>query len=133
MKYPIINISNNNWQDFEDVLTFILEDPYYCTNNKKVLKTYFLNQRYCDSNGNIFVANRLNPIGGFWKSILSFLPGSKKGEIIFTPTTKTMELKELKEFVLDRVNELEADEFTMKWIGKIHNSKSHIDILKPEI
>ena len=129
MKYPIVNITGDKWNDWGDVICYILDEPNYYSHKKKIIEKYYINHEFCDSNGQIFIVKRLNPITGLWKSLLSALPGTTKGFIEFTPTTKIMDLESFKSFMIKKVNEIDDHKSTLQWIEIIYNAKFFEEIL----
>ena len=132
MRFPIVNITSDRWNDWLDVECFILEETNYHSRKKHIIDRYYLNHKFCDSNGNIFISKRLNPVSGRWKKLVSLIPGTIKGKVELNPTTQNMDLNEFKSFILNKVKEMNADQSTMEWIGIIHSAKTYEEILRPD-
>jgi hypothetical protein len=130
VKYPAINISVTDWKDKGDILEmFVLFDELNYNKDVISFKKYFLNQNYCDSNGEILqIVGRTLPTNPLRK-IFSFLPNVFKCVYIIEPTGKKMSLIELKQFLLSRIEELEHDAFTKNWKNQIINSNTFEEVL----
>jgi hypothetical protein len=128
MKFPTANVSLKEWNPNEDYLLYVLMDPYYCIASNEFYRKYYHNQRYVDSNGDIFMATDKKLPKSIFRNIFRFIPGVYKVELIFTSTGEKMELEEVREFLLKQVNKLKGDNVS-EWINQIKKSKSIQEVL----
>lgn len=128
MKFPAANISLKEWDPNEDYLLYVLMDPFFCRTGDEFYREYYHNQKYVDSNGEIFKVVDKRPPESMLRNIFRFLPGVYKVELIFTNTGEKMDLKDVRDFMLKQISKLKAD-YVTEWISQIKNSKSIQEVL----
>ena len=128
MKFPAANVSLKDWDPNEDYLLYILMDPYYCRSENEFYRTYYHNQKYVDSNGEVYKVIDKKPPKSLVRNIFRFLPGVYKVELIFSNTGEKMGLVEVKEFILKQVKKIE-DENASEWIDHINKAQSIQEVL----
>ena len=129
MKFPIINISVEKWNDNEDMSEYISYDKFIYTNEDSVFDKYYKNMLFCDSNGVLFLAIRKSEIKEKWRIWLKFIPNVWKFEVIFKQTPNETNTEELREYFLARISELKKTNSREEWIQSVKNAKSHFEII----
>jgi len=129
MNYPILNISEASWAG-RDPSDFILFDNFVFTKDESFYENYLVGKIFCDCNGELFEFEKRILPKERWRYLLGFLPGVFKVELIFGPTMrKRIKLDELKNYLVNRIGELENSEFNIKWIEFIKNGKSFDELI----
>lgn len=132
MKFPLLNISETNWND-EDTIEYILFDEFIYTDKETIYERYLKNKLFCDCNGEIFIVKDKIPPVAWWRKTFRFLPNTYKVKLIFEKTEKKISVDELKNYMIERVNELSEDEFRSKWINYLKQAKSHKELIDGQI
>lgn len=128
MKFPAANVSLKEWDPNEDYLLYVLMDPYYCKTGEEFYREYYHNQKYVDSNGEVFMVTDKKLPDSLIRNIFRFLPGIYKVELTFTNTGEKMELSEVRELMLKQVQKLK-DDFVTEWINQIKDAQSIQEVL----
>jgi len=128
MIFPAANVSLKEWHPEEDYLLYVLMDPYYCKTGDEFYREYYHNQKYVDSNGEVFKVIDKRPPKSIIRNIFRFLPGVYKVELIFSNTGERMELDEVRDFMVKQVSKLK-DDYVNEWINQIKNSNSIKEVL----
>lgn len=118
MKFPLFNISIENWND-ENVEELFLFDAYVCQLDEAYYKRLFLNKQYVDEEGKIYVLVGMHKRELNWFQQLFI---RTKYEFEFKPLDKTMSLEDLKNVLLQRIPMLEGEEGKAEWIDKIEKA-----------
>jgi len=101
MKYPVFQISEANWNKFNE---FDVEysDTITIINNSSLIEN-FINSEYIDSDGAIFKVTNYKA-AGFFAGILRYVPLIPfKVKLIFTATERELNLEEFRELILKRI------------------------------
>jgi len=128
MTFPAIDISTKKW-NYEDILEYIIYDEYIYTNKESVFLKYYKNRLFCDGKGKIYKAIRKAEMTENWRNWLRFIPNVWKTKIIFQYTNEEMDLELLRNYLLDRISDLEKDDFTREWKNDVKKAKSHSEII----
>lgn len=132
MKFPIANITIENWNPNEDYLLYILMDPFIYKDDEKLFRDYFFNYKFVDSNGDIYrLVDRRLPTS-LWRRTLKFLPNIFKIELIFTKTNERMDIEAVRNFIIRQVGKLSEKDLAKDWIKLIKNAKTISEILGGE-
>lgn len=129
MRFPIANVSYE-WNPKEDYTHYILMDPYVYTNNEQILNEFYLNQKFVDSEGNIYrIVDKRLPTS-WWRKAFHFLPDVYRVTLLFYKTVDKMDLEQVRSFVHKQVSKKAED--TTKWLGHIKKAKTIQEILGGE-
>lgn len=130
MKYPALIISEKSWKGKElELDAFVLFDEFNYNNNVKTFEKYFLNKKVCDSNGEIYmIKGRKLPIN-IWRRFFSFLPNVFKCEYITERTNEKLTIDELRNYLLERISDLEDHDFNIEWQANIRKAKTHTELI----
>lgn len=124
MKYPIFQISDNQWTKLHE---FDVEysDKLTITSVKK-LEKYFLFSEYIDSNGDIYKVTDFQTTG-ILSRMLRYIPLIPfTGKLIFTKVNRSLNLEQFRALVLKRANSVvDYKEFATI----VTNAKSHKEIM----
>ena len=105
MKFPVANVSLREWNPREDILLYVLIDPYIYRNDDKLYREFYYNQKFVDSEGEIYKIIDKRLPSSIWRSIFRFLPNVFKIELIFITTNEKMGIEEVREFYLHQIQE----------------------------
>lgn len=128
MKFPIINISIEKWH-YEDLMEYVCYDEFIYTDKESVFEKYYKDKLFCDENGQIFKAIGKAEMTENWRNWLRFIPNVWKTKIVFKNMYKEMSVEELRTLLLERISELEEDDFTLQWKVDIENAKTHSELI----
>ncbi|XLS28383.1 hypothetical protein ACJD0Z_14395 [Flavobacteriaceae bacterium M23B6Z8] len=131
MKYPILNISIEEWNNSDiDYSIILLEEGVIYTSNENVYTKFFLNNKYIDSNGSIYkVVGRELPAS--WKKAFSFLPNFYKVKLRFEKTEESMQIADLKSHIIDNIKRFNGiEDFEANWLSRIKVATTFEQILK---
>ncbi len=120
IKYPILNISLSKWDNNVIQEMFRYDDIYY-SQDELFFQSYLLNHDFVDCDGFIYKLIKKNQLKR--NGLIRFFT-SKHGKLIFEKTTKQMSFYELKELLINRVNQLSGREAVENWIEEIHKSSN---------
>lgn len=129
MKFPVANVSLREWNPREDILLYVLIDPYIYRNDDKLYREFYYNQKFVDSEGEIYKIIDKRLPSSIWRSIFRFLPNVFKIELIFITTNEKMGIEEVREFYLHQINNLPKEDYINEWINQIKDAKSIKEIL----
>jgi glutamate mutase epsilon subunit len=129
----MINISDKNWDKEDDLTVYMLFDEFIYTKIEDLFKQYYKDKEFCDCQGNVFkVVDRRLPVS-FWRSFFRFLPNVYKVELSFIQESKKVTLDELRTFLLERLDEINTNDFVPKWIDSVKKANSYKELLVSEI
>lgn len=117
MKFPVANVSLREWNPREDILLYVLIDPYIYRNDDKLYREFYYNQKFVDSEGEIYKIIDKRLPSSIWRSIFRFLPNVFKIELIFITTNEKMGIEEVREFYLHQINNLPKEDYINEWIN----------------
>jgi len=133
MIYPMINITDKNWDKEDDLTVFMLFDEFIYTKRTDLFKQYYKDKEFCDCQGNVYkVIDRRLPVS-FWRNFFRFLPNVYKVELRFIQENKKMTLDNLKTFMLERLEEINTNDFVPRWIKHVEAAKTHKELLDSEL
>lgn len=133
MKYPMINISDKNWDKEDDLTVYMLFDEFIYTNQEDLFRQYYKDKEFCDCQGNVFkVVDRRPPVS-FWRNFFRFLPNVYKVELSFIQENKKVTLDDLRTFMLERLDEINTNDFVPKWFDSVKKANSYKELLDSEI
>ncbi|MDR6969315.1 hypothetical protein J2X31_003345 [Flavobacterium arsenatis] len=132
MTFPLINISIEKWPNSEDIIEFIVYEKYIYTNNDSVFNEFYKDKLFCDCEGSVFKATRKVKMTQHWRNWLKFLPNVWKTEVIYEATTKTMSIEELREYLMNRISDLDDSDFIQKWLLKVKMAKTYSQLINGE-
>ncbi|WMN11773.1 hypothetical protein QYS49_39570 [Marivirga salinae] len=133
IKYPMINISDKNWDKEDDLTVYMLFDEFIYTNQEDLFIQYYKDKEFCDCQGNVFkVVDRRPPVS-FWRNFFRFLPNVFKVELSFIQENKKVTLDDLRTFMLERLDEINTNDFVPKWIDSVKKANSYKELLDSEI
>ena len=130
MKYPALNISEKSWKGKDlELVAFYLFDEFNYNNNVKTFQKYFLNKKFCDSNGEIYkISGRILPLQT-WRRIFSFLPNVFKCQYTTEGTNEKLTLEEFRNYLLERISDLEEDDLNREWKAKVLKAKTYEELI----
>lgn len=132
MKFPIINISEAHWSSPE-LLEYVLFDEFIYTDNASVFEKYLQSKAFCDCNGEIYyVKSKALPFER-WRKFFRFFPNVYRVKLNFEQTAKRISLEDLKAYLLERVGELEEDEFRNRWMLQLKAATSYEELINGEV
>lgn len=132
MKFPVANISIDNWDSNEDYLLYVLMDPFIYRDDEKLYRDYFFNYKFVDSNGDIYrLVDRKLPTS-LWMRVFKFIPNVFKIELIFTKTNERMDIELVRNFIIKQIGKLSDQDSASDWIKQIKNAKTITEILGGE-
>lgn len=132
MRFPIANISIKEWNPLEDYVHYILMDPFIYNNNEDFFKTFYLNQKFVDSEGNIFkVVDKRLPTS-WWRKTFHFLPDVYKITLVFVKTGEKMGIEDVRQFIIKQVTRTRKADNTSEWLAQIKRAKTIQEILGGE-
>jgi len=127
MKFPLINITEEDWS-FKDWLENIDFDGYFYTRDPVLFEKYAFRKRYCDCTGNMYeVVGKTPPTG--WRNYLRFLPYVYREKIEYLQTDKRMELSELRNYMVQKVEQLQDNPFQTEMISSLQAATTYEDIM----
>jgi hypothetical protein len=133
VNFPILKISDDNWNEMEDDGMPFLFQKFYFSKDKELFKKIYLNREFVDKNGTIFKITGLSDLSFWFYGLLSLLPMIPKSEFIFINTGKSIEIDELKLFLINKIKNIPDFGFNQKWISEIENCKTIEEILNIEV
>ena len=126
IKFPILNITLENWSE-DLVFDIFLGDDTCYTPDRATLQRYYIENRFVDSQGHIYRLREVVPLEtNFWQRTFS----GKKGRFVFEETGERMPLKDLKEWMKARVDALDWPDVKTGWIEEINAAASIEELLK---
>ncbi|SEP30221.1 hypothetical protein SAMN05444671_3085 [Flavobacterium sp. CF108] len=125
ISFPVLDISINNWND-ENISEIIFYDIYFRNKSYDLFESLRLNHKVIDSNGSVFKIVELRKskpsfINFFWKS---------KSEMIFQSLDETISLNNLKNFMINKINNLEVNEYKFKWAENVKNAQNFYQLIR---
>ncbi|WP_026709638.1 hypothetical protein [Flavobacterium filum] len=133
VNFPILKISDDNWNEMEDDGMPFLFQKFYFSKDKDLFKKLYLNKEFVDKNGTVFKITGLSELSFWLYGLLSLLPMVPKSEFIFINTGKSIELNELKLFLIKKIKNIPDYGFNQKWISEIEKCKTIEEILNIEV
>ena|GEM_PF-1640532 len=131
IKFPIINIAVENWNDLEDANCLFAEFTY--TDNNKLFNKFFHNQEFVDCTGKTFKIIGKELPKSSWRHVFKFLPNVFKVKLIFEKRDKVFELNEFKRLIATGIAQYEENELTFNWLKRVKENNSIESILNLEV
>ena len=128
MTFPILNISSEKWKN-EDLMDYIVFDEFIYTNKDSIFNELYKDKLFCDCNGRVFKAIKKAELTQKWRNWFRFIPNVWKREVIFEPIHKKLSVDELRNYLLERVSELENNELSFKWKAELKNAKTYSELI----
>lgn len=128
MNFPALNISPTKWND-DDLIEYLIFDDFIYTKDDKLFDKYYRNQLFCDCDGKIYKAVRKKEMTEKWRDWLRFIPNVWKTKVEYCYTHQDLNLEEFRNYLIERIKDLEQNEFTKEWASKILKSKNHAQML----
>ncbi|MEN2412935.1 hypothetical protein [Flavobacterium mesophilum] len=125
INFPVLDISINEW-NLENVSEIIFDDIYFYSNSYDLFERFRLNHKIVDAKGTIFKIVRLQKKERNWMSFFV----RPKHEMIFELTEEKIDLKDLKDFMLQRINNLESNEYKFKWMENIKKANNFDELIR---
>ncbi|TPG32645.1 hypothetical protein [Flavobacterium pectinovorum] len=125
ISFPVLDISINEW-NIENISEIIFYDIYFHNKSYELFEELRLNHKVIDSKGNIFKIIKLQNREISW--IIFFV--KSKQEMIFELLEETSDLDDLKDFMLNKINNLEVNEYKFKWIEKIKKAENFRGLIR---
>lgn len=106
IEFPILNISLSNWT--VDIVDEIFrDDAFYYSSDNIFFNEFFLNHKFVDCNGNIFLlTDKSDPQGLF----------QKKSKCFFSETNEEMSYIDVKAYMIAMISDLPSGEI---WIDAL--------------
>jgi hypothetical protein len=128
MTFPAIDISTKKWI-IDDLMEYVLHDEFIYTRKDSVFQKYYKDRLFCDGKGKIFKAVRKTEMTENWRNWLRFIPNVWKTKVVFHNTNKEMNLNDLQNYLLERISDLEQNDFTRKWKKDVLNAKTYSELI----
>ncbi|WP_417885680.1 hypothetical protein [Zunongwangia sp.] len=128
MKFPLLNISNPNWQKEEDLMSFLLLDNYSYKDDI-YFERYLKDELFCDCKGSIFKITGKKGTFRAYKKLFGFLPEIYKTRLIFEKTNTYISLEDFREYLMDRVASLGYGVSEVKLLLKLKKATSHEELI----
>ena len=123
IQFPALNIDTQNAQKLAE--TGLLFDQFIYTDSPTIFDTYYAQQKYVDSKGDIYQLIAKQPTTVWWRRLLRFLPNTYKVTLLFQATGDRLTLDETKAKVLEVVQQLtQDDQARTQWIADIRTANS---------
>lgn len=132
MRFPMLNISDLDWTDEEDLTVFTLFDSILSNVTNDYYQKYIHNKLFCDCSGDVYKVVQKIQRPTYWQKSLKFLPLVKKMELDFEKQNNKMPLEVLRSFVLARLADLKNTQFVHLWQLHVENAKNHSEIIDDE-
>lgn len=128
MKFPAANVSISHWNKDEDYLLYVLENEFIYNPDNELYQKYFLNNLFVDSNGDIYkLIDRKLPSKII--QLFSFIPNLCKVEFIFKKTEEKMTLEQVRQHLLNQIEQLADNENKVVWLHTIKNANTFEEII----
>lgn len=121
--FPLLKISDDNWNEMDDHGIPFLFQKFYFSKDKE----------FVDKNGTVLKITGLSDLSFWFYDLLSLLPMIPKSEFIFINTGKSIEIDELKLFLINKIKTIPDYGFNQKWISEIEKCKTIAEILEIEV
>lgn len=128
MKFPAANVSISHWNKDEDYLLYVLENEFIYNSDNELYQKYFLNNLFVDSNGEIYkLIDRKLP--SKFVQLFCFIPNLCKVEFIFKKTEEKMTLEQVRQHMINQIEQLANDQNKVDWLHAIKNATSFGEII----
>jgi len=128
MKFPAANVSISSWDKEEDYLLYVLENEFIYNSDNELYQQYFLNNLFVDSNGDIYkLIDRKLPSKII--QLFSFIPNLCKVEFIFKKIEEKMTLEQVRQHMLNQIEQLADDQNKVDWLHIIKNAATFEEII----
>ena len=88
MKFPLLNVTDKNWNEVFDLTVFVLFDRYIYKDKEVLFHKYYKNKIYCDADGKLYKVIDSCPPTEFWRNILKFIPNVFRVTLTFESLDK---------------------------------------------
>ena len=128
MTFPAIDISTKKWV-IDDLIEYVIYDEYIYTNKESIFQKYYKDRLFCDGKGRIFKAVKKEEMTESWRNWLRFIPNVWKTKIIFQNTNEEMDIELLRNYLLERISDLEQNDFSREWKADVRRARSHAELI----
>ncbi len=133
MKFPMLNITNRDWSEVSDWSTFVLFDTFIYNSNQDFFDKHYKDNLFCDCNGDIYtIIGKQEPVET-WRKFLKFIPNVYKTELQLQGLNKRIELEQFRNFVTEKVSNVDKSDFTQKWLSNIKKATSYYEIINDSV
>lgn len=128
MKFPLLNITNPNWQSEDDLTSFMLLDAY-SYKDEFFFEAYLKDELFCDSEGHIFKVIGTKGPSYWYKKLFFFLPDIYKLKLKFENTNRYISLEDFREYLMERVASLGYGVGEVKLLLKLKKATNHEELI----
>ncbi|MBS7256140.1 hypothetical protein [Flavobacterium branchiicola] len=125
ISFPVLDISINEL-NVENVSEIIFYDIYYRNKSYDLFEKLRLNHKVIDSKGAIFKIIKLQKSERSW---ISFF-GKLKDEMIFELLEEPINLDDLKDLMVNRIDNLESNDYKFKWIENVKKAQNFNELIR---
>lgn len=133
ISFPLLKISDDNWNEMDDHGMPFLFQKFYFLKDKELFKKFYLDKEFVDKNGTVFKITGLSDLSFWFYGLLSLLPMIPKSEFVFKNTGKSIEIDELKLFLINKIKTIPDYGFNQKWISEIEKCKTIAEVLEIDV
>lgn len=124
IEFPVLDISIKEW-NIENISEIIFYDIYFHNNSYELFEKLRLNHKVVDSKGIFFRIINIQSEKRNWKTFFF----KSKQKMIFELSDDSISIQDLKDFVLNKINNLEGNEYKFKWIENIKKAKNFKELI----
>lgn len=118
IEFPAVDISVTNWRG-EIINEVFLYDEYFYNRSDSIFQELQMNHKIVDSNGDIYVIAGVEQLKGLKQWIPFFF---RKRKMEFRSSGEKMSLDELRDFILQKVEELDDNDSKQEWLKSIERA-----------
>jgi len=119
IEFPLVDISVTSWRG-EIINEVFLYDEYFYNRSNAIFQEFQLNHKIVDSNGDVYVIVGVEEL----KGLKQWIPFFRKRKMEVIKSGEKMSLDELRDFVLQKVEELDDNDSKQEWIQNIKQAKT---------
>lgn len=123
--FPILNISVPAWNN-EIVEELFREDEFYYSRDNHIFEKYINNHEFVDCTGKIFKVVGKSKIKKIWTLLFT----SRRAKLSFQETNKHLSFPDLKNLMLNRIDNLTGEEAKNAWKLNIETFSSIDELIK---
>lgn len=125
MQYPLYNISVEQLgDDYHLVDEFIIYDCIYHSNDEDFFKQYFLNKRFVDCLGNVYILVSKHKINGFWIRLFHL----HRYKCVFETTGEHLSVEDVCDILINQIKYSKGD-FKEQIISGFRKAKTYKDLI----
>ena len=126
IEFPVLDISFDEW-NLKNISDIIFYDRFFYSNSYKIFSEMRLNHKIVDSEGNIYRVIKIQFVKRTWRS---FFLVSKHEMIFEILQDSPINFQDFKEFVLNKMDDLESNDFKFKWIESVMKSNNFKELIR---